>query len=127
MKEEIVLKEESYQVVGACFEVYKELGSGFLEAVYQEALSIELSAQQIPYEEKPTLRLNYKGTPLRQTYEPDFVCFNAILIEIKATSQLADEHRAKVINYLSATRYRLGLLINFGAHPKLEHERILSP
>jgi len=123
MGTEILFKDESYRIMGACFEVYKEKGNGFLEAVYQECLAIELATQKIPFVEHPTLRLEYRGKALRQTYEPDFLCFDRIVVEIKAAKTLADEHRAQVINYLKATGKELGLLVNFGHHPKLEYER----
>jgi len=126
MGTQIVFKEESYKIIGACFEVYKEKGNGFLEAVYQECLSIEFSEQGIPFVEKPRLRLDYKGRELRQTYEPDFLCFEEIIVEIKAVKRLADEHRAQVINYLKATGKQLGLLVNFGHYPKIEHERFVN-
>ncbi len=123
---EIVFKSESYRVVGACFEVYKVKGNGFLEAVYQESLAIEFGAQGIPFEQKPRVKLEYKGQPLNQHYEPDFLCFAEILLEIKAVKKLTDEHRAQVINYLKATGKQLGLLVNFGHYPKVEHERFVN-
>jgi GxxExxY protein len=126
MSGRILFKEQSYRIVGACFEVYKEKGNGFLEAVYQECLARELAQRRIPFEEKPRLRLEYKGTPLKQAYEPDFVCFVDIILEIKAVKQLTDEHRAQVINYLKASGKPLGLLVNFGHYPKIEHERFVN-
>jgi GxxExxY protein len=122
---ELLLKSESYQVIGACFEVYKEKGCGFLEAVYQECLEIELQLQGIPFRVKHQLQLHYKGRLLQQVYIPDFSCFQQIILEIKAVSKLSDEHRAQVHNYLKATGYRLGLLVNFGHHPKVDWERIV--
>jgi len=126
MERQIVFKEESYKIIGACFEVYKDKGNGFLEAVYQECLSIEFAEQGISFVEKPRLRLDYKGRELRQTYEPDFLCFEKIILEIKAVKLLADEHRAQVINYLKATDMQLGLLVNFGHYPKIEYERFVN-
>jgi len=123
---DIVLKEESYAIIGACFEVYKEKGNGFLESVYQECLAMELGERAVPFEEKPRLGLSYKGRPLKQHYEPDFLCHGEIILEIKAVKQLTDEHRAQVINYLKATGKQLGLLVNFGRHPKIEHERFIN-
>ena len=125
MEASIVCKEESYRIIGACFEVYKEKGNGFLEAVYQECLGIEFEAQRVPFEEKPRLRLKYKGRPLQQEYAPDFLCFGEIIVEIKAVKTITDEHRAQVINYLKATGRPLGLLVNFGHYPKIEHERFV--
>ena len=122
----LLFKDESYKIVGGCFEVYKEKGNGFLEAVYQECLAMEFKEQGIPFIEKPRLRLGYKGRELKQTYEPDFLCFDEIIVEIKAVKQLADEHRAQTINYLKATGKQLGLLVNFGHYPKLEHERFVN-
>lgn len=121
---EIIYRDESYQIMGACFEVYKEKGCGFLEAVYQECLELAFGDVRIPFLSHPTLNLSYKGRPLKQTYTPDFVCYERIVIEIKAISALADEHRAQVHNYLCATGHRLGLLVNFGHFPKVESERI---
>lgn len=126
MAKEMLFKEESYRIIGACFEVYNELGSGFLEAVYQEALRREFQSQGIPFHEKPQIQLCYKGTRLDQTYQPDFLCCDQIIVELKAAKSLADDHRAQTINYLKATRKRLGLLVNFGHYPKLESERFVN-
>ncbi|MEM9354529.1 MAG: GxxExxY protein [Planctomycetota bacterium] len=121
----IVQKEESYEAMGACFEVYKEMGSGFLEAVYQECLERELLRRRIPFESQVGLSLAYKGEQLRQTYTPDFFCYGKIILEIKAVNQLADTHRTQLHNYLKATPHRVGILANFGHHPQLEYERIV--
>ena len=122
---EIVCKEESYAIMGACFEVYKEKGCGFLEAVYQECLEIEFEMQSLPAVPQPRLELNYKGRPLKQEYIPDFICYGKIVVELKAVSALTDEHRAQVHNQLRATGHKLGLLVNFGHYPQLEYERIV--
>lgn len=122
---EIVYKEESYQIVGSCFEVYNEMGCGFLEPVYQECLAIEFRLRSIPFIEQHELTLEYKGETLESTYKPDFICYDRIIVELKAVSDLTDKHRAQVHNYLKATGYRLGLLVNFGQHPKLQYERIV--
>lgn len=111
--------------MGACFEVYKEMGCGFLESVYQECLALEFANRGIPFEEQPCLRLNYKKKRLKQTYVPDFLCFGEVVVELKAVKQIADEHRAQAINYLKATGKRLALLVNFGHYPQLEHERLV--
>lgn len=124
-KMEIVYREDAYRIQGACFEVYRVLGSGFLEAVYQEALAKEFSLAQIPYREQYELSLQYKGLPLKQTYKPDFVCFDKIIVELKAVSELAKEHEAQLFNYLKITGMRLGLLVNFGHYPKVEIRRIV--
>lgn len=122
---EIVFKDESYAIMGACFEVYKQMGSGFLEPVYQECLALELGLQGIPFQEQPELPLAYKGRPLEKKYQPDFICYEKIVVEIKAVKELTDEHRAQVHNYLKATGYKLGLLVNFGHYPKVQYERIV--
>ncbi len=122
---EIIYREESYAIMGACFEVYKEKGCGFLEAVYQECLEIELGLQNLPAVPQPRLELSYKGRPLKQGYVPDFICFGKIVIELKAVTALNDEHRAQVHNQLRATGHKLGLLVNFGHYPQLEYERIV--
>jgi GxxExxY protein len=122
---DILYREESFRILGACFEVYKEKGCGFLEAVFQECLEIEFRTQTISFVAHPCLTLQYKGHSLRTMYTPDFVCAEKIVLEIKAVSKLADEHRAQVHNYLRATGHRLGLLANFGHFPKLEYERIV--
>jgi GxxExxY protein len=122
---EIIYREESYSIMGACFEVYKEKGCGFLEGVYQECLAIEFALQQIPFIPQFPLALSYKEQPLQQKYVPDFICYDKIILEIKAVTKLDDIHRAQVHNYLKSTGYKLGLLINFGHHPLLEHERVI--
>jgi GxxExxY protein len=122
---DLVLKDESYAIIGACFEVHNKKGSGFLEAVYQECLEYELELRGIPFRSHPDLKLSYKGRPLVKTYQPDLDCYGCVIVEIKAASELCDEHRAHVHNYLKATGYRLGLLVNFGSHGKLHYERIV--
>jgi GxxExxY protein len=102
------------------------MGSGFLEAVYQECLALEFAARAIPFSATPILSLNYKGAPLRQTYVPDFVCFDAIIVELKAVREIAPEHRAQVLNYLKATNLKLGLLVNFGGASKARIERLVA-
>jgi len=98
--------------------------AGFLEPVYQECLGIEFEYQRIPAIAKPSLGLSYRGRTLKQIYEPDYVCFGKIIVELKAVSALTDEHHAQLLNYLQATAFELGLLVNFGHYPKLEYERI---
>ena len=121
----LILEDETYAILGACFEVYKEKGCGFLEAVYQECLEVELGLREIVAEPLVQLPLFYKGRPLKKTYQADFICFDKVLVELKAVSHLTDEHRAQVQNYLHATNLRVGLLVNFGHHPKVEHERFV--
>ena len=123
---EIIYKEESYQILGACFEVYKDKGCGFHEPVYQECLGIEFRLQNLPAIPKPKLELAYKQQLLEQRYEPDFVCFAKIIVELKALSHLTADHDAQVMNYLKATGMKLGLLVNFGHYPRLEHRRIVA-
>lgn len=110
---------------GAVFEVYKEMGCGFLEAVYQECLEKELSKRGIPFVAQQEIQLMYKGEALRQTYKPDLICYNKIILELKAVKDIAPEYKAQVINYLKATNLKLGLLINFGSHPKVQIERLV--
>jgi GxxExxY protein len=114
----ILYKEESYAIQGAVFEVYREIGCGFLEAVYQECLEKELRIRRIPFVSQPELKLSYKGEKLGQTYKPDLICFGQIIVELKAVKEIAPEHKAQVINYLKATGMKLGLLVNFGGYPK---------
>ena len=111
-------------MIGACFEVYNAKGCGFLEPVYHECLAIEFEHQRIPEISKPALTLSYRSRTLMQTYNPDFVCFEKIVLELKTVSKLIDEHRAQVLNYLNATGFELGSLVNFGHYPGLEYERI---
>jgi GxxExxY protein len=122
---ELIYKEESYAIIVACFEVYKDKGCGFLELVYHECLEIELEFQRIPFLSKPPQTLRYRARTLVQTFSPNFFCFDKIVLEIKAVSALCDEHRAQVLNYLAATEYKLGLSVNFGHYPRLEYERLL--
>ena len=121
----IIYADESYKIVGACFNVYKQMGCGFLEPVYQECTEIEFEFQQIPFESQKELSLVYKGHQLKKTYKPDFICYGKIIVEIKAFSNLTDEHRSQILNYLHATGFKLGLLVNYGHYPKIEYERFV--
>jgi len=121
---DIIYKQESYAIIGACFEVYNEKGCGFLEPVYHECLRIEFEYQKIPAISKPPLLLMYRGQTLNQGYYPDFVCFDKIVLELTTAAGLIDEHRAQLLNYLHATGHELGVLVNFGHYPRLEYERI---
>ena len=121
----VVYKEESYKIVGAAFKVYNTLGPGFLEAVYQEALEIEFQREGIPYEREKELKIQYDGVELKQTYKADFVCFAKIIVELKAVIAIDDTHQSQVYNYLHATGYKLGLLLNFGHSDELEIKRII--
>ena len=122
----VTFKEESFKIMGAAFKVYNTLGHGFLEAVYQEALEIEFQRQGIPYEREKELKITYDGVELKQSYRADFVCYGKIIVELKALSNLEDTHRSQVHNYLHATGYKLGLLLNFGCSKELERERIVN-
>jgi GxxExxY protein len=123
---ELVLKEEVYAVVGAAIEVHKQLGFGFLEAVYQEALEIEMRCRSLPFEAQKTLPILYKGQKLAKEYVADFVCFEQIIIELKAIQRLTEKEEAQLLNYLKATGCRVGLLINFGSKGKLEWKRFVN-
>ena len=124
--EDLIYKEEAYAIMGGCFAAYKDKGCGFLEPVHQECMEIELGYLKLPAVPKPSLALSYRGRPLKQKHVPDFICYEKIVLELKTISQLVDEHRAQVLNYLNATGLKLGLLVNFGHHPKLEWERIVN-
>jgi GxxExxY protein len=126
VKTEILYREESYRLIGACFEVYREKGCGFLEPVYQECMEIELRLQSIPFVSQKPLPLEYKGCPLHSRYQPDLICFDKIVLELKAVAELTDEHRAQLLNYLKATGLKLGLLVNLGHYPKAQVERIVA-
>jgi len=122
---ELHYEEETYAIRGACFEVYKEKGSGYLESVYQECLEIELEIQGIPFVAQPELLLTYKGRRLKKSYVPDLILYDKIIIELKAVRNITDEHKAQLLNYLKSTGYEVGLLVNFGHFPKVEIERFV--
>ena len=118
-------QQEGYDFMAAVFEVYNELGSGFLEEVYHEGLEIELTNRSIPFVSKPKLTIYYKGRPLKKQYEADLIVIGEIVVELKAVKALAAEHEAQLINYLKATRKRAGYLINFSAFPRLQWKRLV--
>jgi GxxExxY protein len=118
-------QDQTYRVIGACFEVYNAMGCGFLEPVYQECLQIEMVLQAIPHDAQAPVVLDYKGHTLTRKFTLDFLCFGNLIVEIKAVERLADEHRAQVINYLHASGLELALLVNFGHYPGLEFERLI--
>ena len=120
-----IYKDETYELIKAALSVYNTLGPGFLEPVYQGAYEIELQHLQIPYEREKHLMILYRGIPLHKEYTADFFCYNKIIVELKAVKQLINEHESQVLNYLTATRTRLGLLINFGSS-KLEYKRLIK-
>jgi len=120
---DLIFEEETYAIRGAVFEVYKEMGCGFLETVYQECLEKEFIRKGIPFIAQPELKLCYKNELLQQTYQPDLICYDQIIVELKSVREIATEHKAQVINYLKATNLKLGLLVNFGSYPKVQIER----
>ena len=121
---DLLYKKEVFDIQGAVFEVYRNLGAGFLENVYQEALEIELGSRNIPFVSQAELKIRYKDKILRQSYRADIVCYDKIILELKAVKLLLPEHEAQLQNYLRAAGMRLGLLVNFGHMPKVEVKRI---
>ena len=121
-----ILSDETFKIIGACMEVHKILGNGFLEAVYQEALEKEFKLQNIPYEREKQISISYKKILLNKHYIADFVCYNQIIVELKALSSLTSDHEAQIINYLKATGYQIGLLINFGERSLKYKRKILT-
>ena len=121
----LIYKEESYKIIGACFNVYNTLGSGFLEQVYQECLEIELEKLGIPFVAQKEIEIKYGDIILKSKYKPDLICYGKIIVELKAVKNICDEHKAQLFNYLKATDYKLGFLVNFGAYPSLEYKRIV--
>jgi len=124
-KDQLIYEDESFAIRGAVFEVYRVMGCGFLEAVYQECLGKEFLKCHIPFRAQVELSLTYKEEPLLQTYKPDFICYDKIIIELKAIKEVGDEHRAQVFNYLKVYGFHLGLLVNFGHYPRATVERIV--
>jgi len=121
----LLYQNEAFQIRGAAFEVYRAMGAGFLEAVYRECLEVEFAHRGVPFQAGKPLSLTYRDHPLTQTYIADLVCYDRIIIELKAVRTIAPEHRAQTINYLRATGMKLGLLINFGSSPRVEIERLV--
>ena len=112
--------------MGAAIEVHRELGPGFLEAVYQEAMESELGEREIPFEAQKPLVVRYKDRALEKKYFADLICFDQVLVEIKAISRLSGSEHAQIINYLKATGLKVGVLINFGSHGRLEWKRFVN-
>jgi len=122
---DLLYKDEAYEIIGSCMEVHSQLGCGFLEAVYQEALEIEFQERTIPYQREVALKISYKGAVLKKEYVGDFICYNNIIVELKALSKLESVHESQVLNYLKATGFKLGILINFGEQ-SLKYKRIVK-
>jgi len=122
---EIVYKEESYAIVGACFEAYNVMGCGFIESVYHECVKIELELRGIPFRFKQPLQISYKQRQLERWFEPDFVCFDKIILDLKAERELTRYDRAQMFNYLKFSGHHLAILANFGQPEKLQSERIV--
>ena len=120
----IIYEQKSYKIIGACIEVHKELGSGFLEGVYQEALEMEFENLGIPFEREKELLIYYKNRKLQKKYKSDFICYNQILIELKALNYLTSEHESQIINYLKVTNLKIGFLFNFG-EKSLKYKRFV--
>jgi GxxExxY protein len=120
---ELLYRDEVFRIQGAIFEVHRTLGPGFLESAYPECLDLELRARGVEFVPLKRLPLTYKGRPLRQSFVADFVCFDRIILELKALREVAPEHRAQTLNYLRATGLKLGLLVNFGSGPKVKIDR----
>jgi GxxExxY protein len=114
---------DGYAMIGACLEVYRHMGNGYLEDVYQECLELELTERGIPFVSQPRLPLSYKGKFLRKHYEADLLVFDKIIVELKAVRTILPEHEAQLINCLKTTGRRIGYVVNFGTHPKLEWRR----
>ena len=121
----LMYESETYAIRGAVFEVYREMGCGFLEAVYQECMEKELKIANIPHIAQPELQLMYKDERLAQSYKPDLICYDQIIVELKAVKEIVPEHQAQLINYLKATQMKLGLLVNFGSYPRAQIERFV--
>ena len=126
MNNSLLYRDEVYAIQGAIFDVYREMGNAWHEEVYQQCVERELKLRGIPFESKRELPIFYKGEPIEKKYIPDLFCYGKIIIELKAISQLANEHRAQLLNYLRITKCKLGLLVNFGAYPKVSIERFVN-
>ena len=123
MIDKIIYRTESYNLIGAAIEVHKQIGCGFTQPIYQEAFDEELRLRGIPFEREKTINVTYKGKVLSKNFRPDFVCYDKIIVELKAVSEFTDEHFAQVYNYLKASGLELGILLNFGT-TSLVHKRI---
>lgn len=126
MSDAFPLHDETYEILGACFEVYNEMGCGFLESVYQECLELELDSRGVPFVAQQPVNLQFKDRNIQRTFSPDLLCFEQVIVELKAVRHLTPEHRAQLINYLRACRLEVGLLVNFGSYPQLDYERVIN-
>ncbi|QQS40211.1 MAG: GxxExxY protein [Acidobacteriota bacterium] len=121
----LILGDEVYAVIGAAMEVHSELRHGYLEAVYQEAMEIELLNRRIPFESQKSLEIFYKETPLKKSYVPDLICFGEVIVELKTIKEIGNIERAQLLNYLHATKLKVGLLINFAAKGQLDWKKLV--
>jgi len=124
--ERLIFEKESYDIRGSILDVYYEMGNGFLEAVYQECLEIEFELREIPFQSQKPISLEYKKRELKQKYIPDFICYNKIVVELKSVRKILPEHEAQLINYLKATKLKLGFLVNFSSFPKVDIRRFVN-
>ena len=122
--DEYLYKSECYDIIGCCMEVHSELGCGFLEKVYQEVLELEFRNNTIPFERESEIDIFYKAQKINQKYYADFLCFDEVILELKAVKKLDDIHFAQIMNYMKATGKRIGLLVNFGGK-SLEYKRVI--
>ena len=126
MSDAFPLHDETYEILGACFEVYNEMGCGFLESVYQECLELELDSRGVPFIAQQPVKLQFKDQEIQRAFSPDLLCFEQVIVELKAVRHLTPEHRAQLINYLKATGIEVGLLINFGESVEIKR-KVFSP
>lgn len=120
----MVYKQEAYKIIGCAMKVHSELGPGFLEAVYHEALEMMFLEEQIPYRHEPTLKIEFMGRMLKKEFAPDFICYDKVIVELKAQDEIIGINRSQAISYLCASKMKLSLLINFGAE-HLQYERLV--
>ena len=125
IRDDLLLRDEVYAIIGAAMDVHSELGAGFLEAAYQEAMEIELGLREIPFQPQCPLKIRYKGRVLEKAYCADFLCYGQVVVEIKAMRELTGREEAQLLNYLKATGLRVGLLINFGDPGRLDWKRLV--
>ena len=122
---DILFKEESYKIIRLCMDVHKQLGAGFLESVYSEALELEFQKNNIPYEKEKKLQVYYNDKPLMKYFRADFICYDSIVLELKATKYSVEADIRQTLNNIKATNFKLGILINFGT-PSLTYKRVVN-